>query len=36
MTKFTYASDLGWGTTNTTSSTGGRWPIQEGDTCAGT
>ena len=32
MTIYTDASDLGWGITNTTSSSGGRWSTQEGET----
>ena len=38
MTISTDANDLGWSITNTTSSSAGRWSIQEGDThkCART
>ena len=32
MTIYTDASDLGWGITNSTSSSGGRWSTQEGET----
>ena len=38
MTIFNDANDLGWGITDVSSSSGGRWSIPERDTyqCAGT